>query len=123
MDYVNICTTVFTPIEYGACGLTEEDAIKKHGNENIITYHSSFVPLEWNYDVLNENEAYVKVVCNLADNERVLGFHIISPNAGEITQGVGIAMKLGVTKKQLDDTVGIHPTCAEVSFNFVIFRK
>jgi thioredoxin reductase (NADPH) len=123
MDYVNICTTVFTPIEYGACGLTEEDAIKQYGNENIITYHSSFVPLEWNYDVLNENEGYIKVVCNLADKEKVLGFHIISPNAGEITQGVGIAMKLGVTKKQLDDTVGIHPTCAEVNILIYCFRK
>lgn len=50
-----------------------------------------------------------------------MGFHIISPNAGEITQGIGLAMKLGFTKEQLDNTVGIHPTCAEVrdKFNYI----
>jgi len=44
---------------------------------------------------------------------RVVGFHILAPNAGEITQGVGIAMKCGATKEQLDSCVGIHPTVAE----------
>jgi len=47
------------------------------------------------------------------DNERVVGFHILAPNAGEITQGIGIAMKCGMTKAQLDSCVGIHPTTAE----------
>jgi pyruvate/2-oxoglutarate dehydrogenase complex dihydrolipoamide dehydrogenase (E3) component len=47
------------------------------------------------------------------DNNRVVGFHILAPNAGEITQGISVAMKCGLTKSQLDDTVGIHPTIAE----------
>lgn len=47
MDYVNVPTTVFTPIEYGCCGLSEVDAIQKYGNENISTYHTTFQPLEW----------------------------------------------------------------------------
>lgn len=55
----------------------------------------------------------MKIICNKLDNLRVVGYHILAPNAGEITQGVGVAMKCGVTKEQLDSTVGIHPTVAE----------
>lgn len=55
----------------------------------------------------------MKVLCNKLDDLRVVGFHICSPNAGEVTQGVGIAMKCGVTKELLDSCVGIHPTIAE----------
>lgn len=50
---------------------------------------------------------------NKSDNNKVVGFHIVSPSAGEITQGIGIAIKCGVTKELLDSTVGIHPTIAE----------
>lgn len=56
----------------------------------------------------------MKVIVNTVDNDRVVGFHILSPNAGEITQGIAVAIKLGLTKQNLDETVGIHPTIAEV---------
>lgn len=46
--------------------------------------------------------------------EKVIGFHVVGPNAGEITQGFGTAIKLGATKTDFDNTIGIHPTCAEV---------
>lgn len=46
--------------------------------------------------------------------DRVVGFHLLGPNAGEVTQGFAAAMKCGLTKQQLDDTIGIHPTCGEV---------
>jgi thioredoxin reductase (NADPH) len=86
MDYVNVPTTVFTPIEYGSCGLSEEDAKAKYGAENIKTYHTEFKPLEWNYNkVRPEGDCYVKVLCHSIDNERVVGFHILAPNAGEVT--------------------------------------
>ena len=55
----------------------------------------------------------MKVIINKLDSNRVIGFHILAPNAGEITQGVGVAMKCGVTKELLDSCVGIHPTMAE----------
>lgn len=114
MDYINVPTTVFTPIEYGCCGYSEEDAKSKFGEENISTYHTEFRPLEWAYNKGRpEGDCYVKVLVNKADNERVVGFHICAPNAGEITQGLGIAMKCGVTKELLDSCVGIHPTIAE----------
>ncbi len=55
----------------------------------------------------------MKVIVNTADNDRVIGFHCLCPNAGEVTQGLGIAIKVGLTKDQLDNCVGIHPTIAE----------
>jgi pyruvate/2-oxoglutarate dehydrogenase complex dihydrolipoamide dehydrogenase (E3) component len=65
---------------------------------------------------------YLKIVTDVTQNEKVIGFHILAPNAGEITQGVALAVKIGVTKSQLDGTVGIHPTIAEVNlFNLNIY--
>jgi len=62
----------------------------------------------------------VKTLVNKLDNLRVVGFHICAPNAGEITQGMAVGMKCGMTKEQLDSTVGIHPTVAEdcIGLNF-----
>lgn len=101
MDYVNVPTTVFTPLEYGCCGLSEVDAKAKYGEENIATYHTKFTPLEWQYDktVAEGNRtSYTKVIVNKSDSNRVVGFHICAPNAGEITQGVGIGFKCNFTK-------------------------
>ena len=86
MDYTNIATTVFTPLEYGCVGLTEEKAIETYGVENIKVYHSSFRALEFQYDLESDKECYIKVIVNVKDDEKVLGFHLLSPNAGEITQ-------------------------------------
>ncbi|XP_078531135.1 thioredoxin reductase 1, cytoplasmic isoform X2 [Lissotriton helveticus] len=113
-DYVNVPTTVFTPLEYGACGLSEDSALKKYGEDSIEVYHSYFWPLEWTVPARDSNKCYAKVICNKKDQERVLGFHILGPNAGEITQGFAVAIKCGLTKEQLDSTIGIHPVCAEV---------
>ena len=114
MDYINVPTTVFTPLEYGSCGYSEEDAKALFGADNISTFHTEFKPLEWAYNKSRpEGDCYVKVLVNKLDSDRVVGFHICAPNAGEVTQGVGIAMKCGVTKELLDSCVGIHPTIAE----------
>jgi thioredoxin/glutathione reductase (selenoprotein) len=113
MDYVNVPTTVFTPLEYGAVGYSEEDAIARFGEENIEVYHSFFKPLEWAVAERETNACYAKLVCNKQDSERVVGFHVLGPNAGEITQGFAIAIKMGATKHIFDSTVGIHPTTAE----------
>jgi len=63
--------------------------------------------------VREENVCFMKILTNKADNERVVGFHYCGPNAGEITQGIAVAVKVGCTKFDLDETVGIHPTVAE----------
>ncbi|XP_078075792.1 thioredoxin reductase 1, cytoplasmic-like [Mustelus asterias] len=113
-DYINVPTTVFTPLEYGACGYSEESALEKYGAENVETYHSYFWPLEWTIPSRDNNKCYAKVICNKQDQNRVIGFHVLGPNAGEITQGFGAAIKCGMTKEQLDSTIGIHPACAEI---------
>jgi len=113
MDYENIATTVYTSIEYGSVGLSEEKAIEKYGKDNIKIYHSEFTPVEWTINMDNEDTCYMKCIVNVKDNNKVVGFHVFAPNAGEITQGVSVAMKCGLTKDLLDSTVGIHPTIAE----------
>jgi thioredoxin reductase (NADPH) len=116
MDYELVPTTVFTPLEYGCVGLTEVEAKERFGADNVSTYHTKFQPLEWQYDKTvaeGKRTAYVKVLVNKSDNNRVVGFHICAPNAGEVTQGVGIGFKCNMTKEQLDSVVGIHPTVAE----------
>lgn len=88
MDYESIPTTVFTPLEYGTVGLTEVEAKERFGADNVATYHTKFQPLEWQYDKTvaeGKRTAYVKVLVNKTDNDRVVGFHICAPNAGEIT--------------------------------------
>jgi len=121
-DYVNICTTVFTPLEYGCCGLAEEDAIAQHGEDNIEVYHQNFWPLEWTVAHRPENSCYLKLITLKTQNEKVIGFHYLGPNAGEVTQGFGIALKLGATKADFNNLIGIHPTTAE-NFTTVSITK
>ncbi|CAL8335853.1 unnamed protein product [Merluccius merluccius] len=113
-DYINVPTTVFVPLEYSCCGLSEEKALEMYGAENLEIYHSLFWPLEFTVADRDNNKCYCKVICNKLDNDRVIGFHYLGPNAGEVMQGYGVAIKCGVTKEQLDNTIGIHPTCAEL---------
>jgi len=123
MDYQNVCTTVFTPLEYGCCGLSEEDAIAKYGEEDIEVYHTNFWPLEYTVAHRPENDCYAKLVCVKSEKEKVVGFHVLSPNAGEITQGFGMALQMGATKEQFDNLVGIHPTCAETFTTLSVTKK
>ncbi|XP_004449156.1 thioredoxin reductase 3 [Dasypus novemcinctus] len=113
-DYINVPTVVFTPLEYGCCGLPEEKAMEIYKKENLDVYHTFFWPLEWTVADRDNNSCYAKIICNRLDNDRVIGFHVLGPNAGEITQGFAVAVKCGLTKQLLDDTIGIHPTCGEV---------
>ncbi|VDO29564.1 unnamed protein product [Onchocerca flexuosa] len=113
-EYDNVPTTVFTPLEYGSCGLSEEAAIQKYGKENINVYHNVFIPLE--YAVTERKEkthCYCKLICLKNKQDLVLGFHILTPNAGEITQGFAIALKFNAKKADFDRLIGIHPTVAE----------
>jgi thioredoxin reductase (NADPH) len=114
MDYSKIPTTVFTPLEYGCCGLSEEQATEQLGAGNVEVYHSFLTPLEWTVvETRPGNKCYAKIIVNKADMERIVGFHILSPHAGEITQGFACALRLGATYESFVNTVGIHPTIAE----------
>mmetsp|Transcript_5734 Transcript_5734/g.10348 ORF Transcript_5734/g.10348 Transcript_5734/m.10348 type:complete len:632 (+) Transcript_5734:186-2081(+) len=113
MDYRNVCTTVFTPLEYGTVGYSEDDALEEFGKENIEVYHKFFVPLEWSISpTRGEHQGFCKAIVDKHTN-RVLGLHYLGPNAGEVMQGFGTAMKLGCTFEDIIETVGIHPTTAE----------
>ena len=68
MDYVNVPTTVFTPLEYGCIGLAEEDAITKYGEDDIEVYHTNYQPLEWTVPHREENACYAKLVCVRSQN-------------------------------------------------------
>jgi thioredoxin reductase (NADPH) len=122
-NYVNCPTTVFTPLEFGTIGLAEEDARMIYGDENIEVYHSNFWPLEYTVSHREENACYCKLICNKMDNERVLGLHVLGPNAGEVTQGYAVAIKMGATKEDFDLTVGIHPTCSEIFMTLSITKS
>lgn len=113
MDYRNVCTTVFTPLEYGTVGYSEDDAIAEFGEENVEVYHKFFVPLEWSMSpTRGGHQGFCKAVVDKHTN-KVLGLHYLGPNAGEVMQGFGTAMKLGCTFDDIIETVGIHPTTAE----------
>jgi len=114
MDYEYVPTTVFTPIEYGSIGHSQESAYKKFGHDNISIYHGVYRPFEW---IMNENKSkdacYIKMICKKDENERVIGLHYLGPNAGDIIMGYAVAVKAKLTKKHFDSTVGIHPTSSE----------
>ncbi|KAI5741643.1 hypothetical protein M8J76_015665 [Diaphorina citri] len=111
MNYKLVPTTVFTPLEYGCIGYSETDA--KATFKNVVVYHNEYVPLE-NALESEPRKCYAKLVCDADNGEKVLGFHVLGPNAGEITQGYALGVMLGAYKQDFDALVGIHPTCAEV---------
>ncbi|MHA1570809.1 MAG: glutathione-disulfide reductase [Alphaproteobacteria bacterium] len=116
VDYETIPTAVFSQPTIGTVGLTEEDARARYGAVDI--YRSSFRQLKHTLTPRQE-QTMMKLVVD-RDTDRVLGAHMVGPEAGEIIQGLGIALKLGAKKADFDRTIGIHPTAAE---EFVTMRE
>jgi len=102
---------------------TKLGAIEKYGENNIEVYHAYITPLEFYIPERDINECYSKLVCNKLDNERIVGFHYLGPTAGEITQGYTVAIKMGATKKDFENTVGIHPTVSEEIITIRITKR
>ncbi|XP_066459571.1 thioredoxin reductase 2, mitochondrial isoform X1 [Eleutherodactylus coqui] len=113
MDYDSVPTTVFTPLEYGCVGLSEEKATELHGEDAIEVFHAFYKPLEFTVSARDTSQCYIKMICLKGSQQRILGLHFIGPNAGEVIQGFALGIKCGATYPQLMSTVGIHPTCAE----------
>ncbi|XP_064407348.1 thioredoxin reductase 2, mitochondrial-like isoform X2 [Halichondria panicea] len=113
MNYETVPTTVFTPLEFASVGLSEEEAVSRYGNERVEVYHAFYRPLEYYLPHRDSSQCYIKMVCEAVDTERVLGLHLLGPNAGEVLQGFSTAINAGLTRDQLHGTIGIHPTCAE----------
>jgi len=85
MDYSYVATTVFTPLEYGCIGLSEEQAKLDYGEDDIKVYQSIFKPLEWNFLESHDAEICFAKVIVYEVNRRVVGLHYLGPNAGEVT--------------------------------------
>jgi len=111
LDYENIPTVVFSHPPIGTCGITEEEARKKYGDDKIKTYSSSFTPL---YHAMTQRKQMtkMKLVC-AGPEEKVVGLHMIGRGCDEMLQGFGVAMRMGATKKDFDNVVAIHPTSSE----------
>jgi len=115
VDYTNIPSAVFSQPNIGTVGLTEADA-RKDGFD-VEIYRSTFRPMVHTMSGRNEKTMMKLVVDRKTD--RVLGVHMVGPDAGEIIQGMAVALKAGATKATFDSTIGIHPTAAE---EFVTMR-
>ena len=109
VTHENVATAVFSQPPIGTVGLTEEEA--RRAFADVAVYRSSFRPMK-NTLSGNPGRALMKLVAD-GDTGRVLGCHLIGPDAPESVQGVAIALKCGATKTQFDDTMAIHPTAAE----------
>jgi len=124
MDYKLVATTVFTPLEYGVIGLSEEDAKAELGEANIEVYISEFGALEHAVSparAARGDGAFAKLIVDKSNNV-VIGFHYLGPNAGEITQGFSVAMRMKATYQDFASTVGIHPTAAEEFTNIAVTK-
>jgi glutathione reductase (NADPH) len=116
VDYADIPTAVFSQPPIGTVGLTEAQARQAHGAVDI--YRSSFRPMKHTLSGRDEKTTMKLIVDR--QSQRVLGAHMLGPDAPEIVQGLGIALKAGATKQAFDATIGIHPTAAE---EFVTMRE
>ena len=116
MNYDTIPTAVFSQPNIGTVGLTEEKAREQFGE--IDVYATSFRHMKHTLSG-REEKTFMKLIVNPAD-DKVLGAHMVGDEAGEIMQGLGVALKAGATKADFDATVGIHPTAAE---EFVTMRE
>jgi glutathione reductase (NADPH) len=117
LDYSNIPTVVFSHPPIGTVGLSEAAARDRYGQEAVKTYTSGFVPM---YHALTTRKprAEMKLV-TVGPEQRIVGCHVIGAGADEMLQGFAVALKMGATKRDFDDTVAIHPTSAE---EFVTMR-
>ncbi|XP_054935394.1 thioredoxin reductase 3 isoform X3 [Physeter macrocephalus] len=106
-------TVALTPLEYGCCGRAEERAAEVYRKEGLEVTHTVLWPLERTAACRDSNTRYAKIICSRLDYDRVIGFHVLGPKAGEVTQGFAASMKRGLTKQLLDDTIGIRPTRAQ----------
>ena len=116
LDYNSIATVVFTHPPIGTVGLTESEARAKYGDA-VKAYIADFTPM---YHALTTRKTHtdMKLVC-VGPEQKIIGCHVIGTGADEMMQGFAVAIRMGATKRDFDDTVAIHPTSAE---EFVTMR-
>merc|ERR1719210_1547617 len=115
-DHENVPSAVFSQPPIGSCGLTEAEAATKYGSVDV--YVTKFKPLKHTMPTgRGEQEKILMKLIVVSEGfdsaGRVVGAHMVGADAGEMMQGIAVAMKAGATKADFDSTVGIHPTAAE----------
>lgn len=117
MNYNNIATVIFSHPPIGSVGLSEEDAKKKWGDDTIKTYRSKFINMYYSPAEVQEKKqsSFFKIITHIeADGtERVVGVFGIGKGVDEMMQGISIAVTMGATKQDFDNSVAIHPTASE----------
>ena len=116
LDYQWIPTVIFSHPPMGTVGMTEDEARASYGDDMKV-YTSSFTPMY--YALGDKKQRSVMKLITAGENERVVGCHVIGDGADEMMQGFAVAIRMGATKADFDDTVAIHPTSAE---EFVTMR-
>uniref|UniRef100_A0A4X1VV49 Glutathione reductase, mitochondrial n=1 Tax=Sus scrofa TaxID=9823 RepID=A0A4X1VV49_PIG len=111
LDYDNIPTVVFSHPPIGTVGLTEDEAICKYGKENVKIYSTTFTPM-YHAVTKRKTKCVMKMVCANKE-EKVVGIHMQGIGCDEMLQGFAVAVKMGATKSDFDNTVAIHPTSSE----------
>ncbi len=110
LDYRNIATVVFAHPPVGTIGMTEEDA-REHYGDHVRIYESQFTPM---YYALGEKKPQTRMkLVTAGPEEKVVGCHVIGDGVDEMLQGFAVAIRMGATKHDFDDTVAIHPTSGE----------
>lgn len=112
LDYTDIATVVFSHPVIGTVGLTEVEAVAEYGEDNICVYNSQFTAL---YQAITEDyrdPTRMKLIC-AGTEEKIVGIHSIGFGSDELLQGFAVALKMGATKADFDNTIAIHPTSAE----------
>jgi len=111
LDYENVPTVVFSHPPVGTVGLTEAQALEQYGPQSVKCYQTSFTPM---YAALTSHPSPTAMkLVTAGAQEKVVGVHIIGLGADEMLQGFAVALKMGATKADLDNTVALHPTSAE----------
>lgn len=110
LDYELIPTVIFSHPTIGTVGMTEAEAIDAYGDA-VKVYNAGFTPMF--YALGDDKQRTAVKLITEGDNERIVGLHVFGEGADEMLQGFAVALRMGATKKDFDDTVAIHPTSAE----------
>jgi len=110
LEYRLIPTVIFSHPPIGTIGMTEEEARREYGDD-VCVYQSTFTPMY--YALSDEKQRTMMKLVTAGSEERVVGCHVFGDGVDEMLQGFAVAMRMGATKRDFDDTVAIHPTSAE----------
>lgn len=111
LDYENIPTVIFSHPPIGSVGLTEDEACERYGQDEVKVYQTRFTNMF--HAVTHHKPATVMKLVAVGNQQKIVGCHIIGAQADEMIQGFAVAIKMGATKKDFENTVATHPTSAE----------